>query len=205
MKLSFRDRPIVFIDLEASGLDRHSFPVEIGWCGDDDIEPPPSFLIRPNETWPETDAYHAGFAVHDIPYADLLARGVHLLDLPRRLDAAWTDAILTSDNVLHDTRWLRRAYDAIGRPMPWQLTGFDVIFATLSAWSDIPVADVLKLTVAAKRLPVPHRAGADARRMHRIARALVDPDWRAILLDPDMPVERLVSSSLRRQTPDDEP
>ena len=31
MKIAFQDRPVIFVDLEASGLGRESYPIEVGW------------------------------------------------------------------------------------------------------------------------------------------------------------------------------
>jgi hypothetical protein len=36
MKITFRDQPVIFIDLEASSLARGSYPIEIGWSLDDE-------------------------------------------------------------------------------------------------------------------------------------------------------------------------
>jgi len=46
MNITFRDHPVIFVDLEASGLDAASYPIEIGWSADDERKPG-SFLIRP--------------------------------------------------------------------------------------------------------------------------------------------------------------
>ena len=184
MRLSFRGRTLIFVDVEASGLHRHSYPVEIGWC-DDDEGPPASFLIRPHAGWPRTAAYDAGRAIHGIDYADLLAKGLPLPDVVKRLKAAWTDAILVSDAVLQDTRWIAAIYAARDEPMPWKLVEYDVVFSALHQWAGTSVAEATAAVEAAKRrLAVPHRAGPDALRLHRICRAVIDPAWRAVLTDP---------------------
>ncbi len=185
MRLSFRRRPLVFVDVEASGLSPGSFPIEIGWSVDDEREPE-AFLIRPADGWRETDAYKAAFAIHGVSYADLVARGVPPPDVPGRLERAWTGAFLVSDNPPADAAWIAMAYAALDRPMPWRLHDFDVVLNALIIWSGLSSTEAAAIVIAAeRRLPVPHRAGPDARRLHTIARALVDSTWRDMLTDPD--------------------
>lgn len=142
-------------------------------------KPAESFLVKPDVTWAKTDAYDAGFCIHGIPYKDLTKHGVHLLDVPKRLNHAWRDALLVSDAVTHDAAWIEKAYDAIGQRSPWRMIEFDVAFSALYQWQGLTPHEVANIAVAAERsLPRPHRAGADAQRLHKIARAIVDANWR---------------------------
>lgn len=181
MKIVFRGVNIIFVDVEASGLASDSFPVEIGWSIDDD-QLPQSLLLRPDKAWSKTDAYADGFAVHGISYADLITKGIPLTKAAKNLNTAWHDAVLVSDAQAHDERWIGQIYDALGHQSPWRLVEFDVVFSTLYQQGGLAPAAAAEIAAAAKRLPAPHRAGADAHRLRRIARAAIDPDRRAQLL-----------------------
>jgi hypothetical protein len=181
MKITYRDRPVVFVDLEASGLDAASYPIEIGWSADDEREPG-SFLIRPAADWARESFSDAALGVHNIPYDALLAEGVAVAEACERLTAAWTGAILISDNPASDGKWLARLYKADGLSCPWRLVDFDVVTTALAQQAGLTLADYADaLNRAHWSWPIPHRAGPDARRLHRIARAMTDPDFRTKL------------------------
>lgn len=181
MKITFRDRPVIFVDLEASGLKRDSYPIEVGWSADDE-QAPSSFLIRPPSGWPFADFSPAAFAVHGIAYERLISHGVETHAACRRLASAWTGAILVSDCPAMDEKWLRRLYAAAGQPYPWRLMDFHVLDAALAMTLGDGFESLAAIAIAAERKwPVPHRAGPDAARLNKIARAIVDPNFRATL------------------------
>lgn len=182
MKITYRGSPVIFVDVEASTLDTDTFPIEIGWSVDDEQDPP-SFLIKPAPGWDSTDAYQAGKACHGIPYVDLVAKGVHLLDIPGCLDKAWAGAILVSDNPQFDQNWVAQVYAELNRRSPWQMVELDVIFATLCQFAGVDRDEVVAIIRAADHMPRPHRAGGDALRMHKIVRMIVDPAWRTKILN----------------------
>jgi hypothetical protein len=64
-------RPLIFVDLEASGLGPFSFPIEVGWCtvtGEGEAH-----LIRPAPEW--TDWCPASEKIHGITREQLAERG----------------------------------------------------------------------------------------------------------------------------------
>lgn len=181
MKITFRDRLIVFVDLEASGIHQASYPIEIGWSADDEGEPS-SFLVRPTSGWTRADFTDAALAIHKIPYETLTADGVSVESACRRLASAWTGAILVSDNPSADGKWLARLYNAADQACPWPLIDFDVITAALAQHAGLSLVNYANaINKAQWTWPIPHRAGPDAQRLHRIARALVDPAFRETL------------------------
>ena len=181
MKIAFQDRPVIFVDLEASGLGRESYPIEVGWSVDDEQEPA-SFLVRPATSWRFDDFTEAAQAIHNILYERLISHGIAVETACRRLDAAWTGAVLVSDNPAADGGWLNRLYQAASRPYPWRLVDFDVLDAALAIQYGGGYEKLAAiLNDADRHWPVPHRAGPDAQRLHKIARAIVDPRYREAL------------------------
>ena len=72
-------------------------------------------------------------------------------------------------------------YEAAERPYPWRLVDFDVLDAALAIQYGGYDHLAAILNSAECRWPVPHRAGPDAQRLHKIARAIVDPRYREAL------------------------
>jgi len=147
MKIIFRDRPVIFIDLEASGLHKESYPIEIGWSSDDEQEPD-SFLVRPAPNWRWEDFSQQAFAIHKIAYEALCKDGIAIDAASNRLEAAWRGAILVSDNPFWDGKWLECLYTAIGMKSPWRLVDFDAIYAALAQFASI--GDIQAATIAIK-------------------------------------------------------
>jgi DNA polymerase III subunit epsilon len=147
-------KPLLFLDFEASSLSRASWPLEIGCSAimDGEIKTT-AMLIRPRAWW--TDWSEASAAIHGIRRADL--------DDGRDADhvAAWTDGfrhyLVVSDQPEWEQYWLDRLREER---------------------SPIPVTDLHQ--AAAQRLTrrgldwmyerlerrrAPHRAGPDSRRL----------------------------------------
>lgn len=184
MKITFRDQPVVFVDLEASGIHVGSYPIEVGWSTDDE-HTPHSFLIRPAPDWTLRDFSLEAYNIHRIPYDTLVAEGVDLETARARLASAWAGKLLVSDNPPSDLHWLTRLYSEAGQPCPWRLIDFDVVDAALANEAGETLETLAKVINAADRCwPVPHRAGPDAQRLHKIARAIVDRVFRAALDAP---------------------
>ena len=55
--LTYKDRPILFVDLEASALDPDSYPVEVGWSPGLDGVAWQSVLILPTDNWRLTGSW----------------------------------------------------------------------------------------------------------------------------------------------------
>lgn len=107
------ERPLVFLDFEASSLSPESWPIEIGWAWvEGDAVLGGSALIAPRPDWPLSAWWPEAERVHGIPLAEVLA-GARAEDV-----AAMTDAFagceLVSDNPVWEQRWLDRL--RAGRP-----------------------------------------------------------------------------------------
>jgi len=61
----------VFLDFEASSLSKDSYPIEVGWAGEDGSEE--AHLIRPAPDWTDWDA--SAEAIHHIGRETLLREG----------------------------------------------------------------------------------------------------------------------------------
>lgn len=118
-----------FVDVEASGLSRRGYPVEIGWVLADGRTA--SVLVRPEAAWGEDGWDPAAEAVHGISRAALAAHG---LPCPRVAAAMVRDlsaVVAVSDGVAHDTRWIDMVFRAAGTRRPFRIVGADALFARL--------------------------------------------------------------------------
>ena len=175
MKITFRDRPIIFIDLEASGLHKDSYPIEVGWCADDE-RAPESFLIRPAIHWRPIGFSQQAFQVHGISWDTLFADGIATRAACDQLASAWANAILVTDNPHWDGKWLKRLYEAADHDYPWRLSDINVIASALAITHKVAPENLaeIELTIQ-RRYKAPHRAGPDALRLARLARVSARP------------------------------
>ena len=175
MTIRFRDIPVVFVDVEASGAYPGSFPVEIGWTSDP-LSQPVAHLVKPAPGWDNSEAYAEAY--HGIPYAALVHSGMPAGELCSVIDEAWSGAILTTDAPGHDGEWLAKLYAAAGRSMPWKFVEVEAVWSGLASLQGIEIERVMAVIEAMERaFPRIHRAGADAHHLARICHATLDPDW----------------------------
>jgi hypothetical protein len=103
---------IAFLDFEASSLGKHGYPIEIAWVfatGEEE-----SYLIRPAPTWTDWDA--RAEAVHGIPRSRLIAEGVPVEDVAKRMMSALTGAVLYATAPSWDGKWLSKLLRGAGLP-----------------------------------------------------------------------------------------
>lgn len=102
----------VFLDFEASSLARDSYPIEVGWAGEDGSQE--AHVIRPAPGWSDWDA--AAQAIHRISREQLLEKGEPHDQVARRmLDALGEeDVYVTAPS--WDGAWLSRLLRAAGLP-----------------------------------------------------------------------------------------
>lgn len=156
---SLSDRPLLFIDFEASSLSPQSWPIEIGVAWIDGGEARSrATLIAPRPDWPLDDWAGYAEAVHGVRLAAVLAGA------PAEAVADETDALagfaLVSDNPRWDQIWLDRLRGP-GRPRI-EVGGLRQAMAErLHGYA----ADDLAMRLF--REPRPHRAGPDAERLAR--------------------------------------
>lgn len=179
MRLTFRGFEVLFIDIEASGLSSASFPIEIGWVLDDEVDSE-SFLIRPPKTWDFASGWSAqSAAIHGLRPAMLEAEGLSVDEACSRLDEVTHGRLVVSDAPQHDSWWLNRLYAAAGQRMTWPVGDVERLYVGLAqeAGLDPTMAERL-LTHIEQIYPHPHRAGPDALRLAKAARSLADPEFR---------------------------
>ena len=102
----------VFLDFEASSLSKDSYPIEVGWTGEDGSEE--AHLIRPAPGWTDWDP--AAEAIHHIGRDQLLDEGEPHDEVARRmLDVLGPhDVYVTAPS--WDGMWLSKLLRAAGLP-----------------------------------------------------------------------------------------
>jgi len=175
----------VFLDFEASSLRPDSYPIEVGWAGEDgSLE---SWLIRPAPGWDDWDP--AAEAVHHLSRETLLAAGRPHEAVARRALAALKDHEVYVSAPSWDGKWMSVLLRAAGLPRhALRLKGVDeaaraAVAETLPGRAPDEVALLAKAFLAAAHArladgPPKHRALADAqaelaiwREVRRLARA----------------------------------
>lgn len=165
---------IVFLDFEASSLNKEGYPVEVAWVFASGGEE--SYLIRPAPTW--TDWAAESEATHHLPREKLVADGVPHDEVANRMLTALAGYALYATAPSWDGQWLSRLLRGAGLPrhalrvQDSDIAHENAIIEALKA-AHIPEAeqariakDILsqaRLKDDAKGEPA-HRALADARR-----------------------------------------
>ena len=154
---------MLWLDIEASGLETGCYPIEVGWCGAD--LSPISFLVRPLSTWGIDDWSPSSERIHGITRRCLLEAGADAYDVADWLNTACRGRTVLSDNPANDSAWLRKLYR--DTKIEQEFTLLDAVHAAgvvagLSGLSQSEAQSLLDRIH--RRFPHPHRAGPDARR-----------------------------------------
>lgn len=94
------------IDVEASGLDEESYPIEVGFvldCGSSF-----NFLIKPLRKWKHWDNTAQG--IHGISQAKLHTDGQKPIDVARKLNEILGGTTIYCDAVYYDTFWIDKLF-----------------------------------------------------------------------------------------------
>ena len=102
----------VFLDFEASSLSKQSYPIEVGWAGEDGSQE--ARLIRPAPDWTDWDA--SAEAIHKIRREQLTAEGEPHDQVARRLLEQLGEADVYVTAPSWDGMWLSRLLRAAGLP-----------------------------------------------------------------------------------------
>lgn len=151
------ERPLLFLDFEASSLSPGSWPIEIGyaWIAGDRVETR-SALIAPRMDWALSDWSERAAEVHGIRFSEVLA------GRPAEEIAGETEAFagyaVVSDNPAREQMWLDRL--RAGRAARIEV---GALRRAVSARLSDRAADALALRLL--RNAAPHRAGPDAARL----------------------------------------
>ena len=162
-----KSRRLVFADIEASGLQFLSYPIEFGWAWAEErhVEAR-SLLIKPAPEWL---AWETGWNVdaenlHGIGFEDLLKRGGEPAVVCERLNQELDGCEVAFDtgSDAHDARWLSILYGAgaLAPAFPVAKTSSDICILGYAGILRIPDNVVLALERVAPKTK--HRAAADA-------------------------------------------
>jgi hypothetical protein len=162
----------VFLDFEASSLSKQSYPIEVGWVGEDGTGE--SHLIRPAPGWTEWDERAA--AIHGIGREQLQRDGEPHEQVCTRLLALFEGNSVLASAPSWDGHWLSMLLRAAGQPRHLvRLRDTDEAFVAAAAAKGGDVA--ARIAAARARIdatPPRHRALGDAHREWAIWRAIVE-------------------------------
>lgn len=162
----------VFLDFEASSLNRTSYPIEVGWVFEDGREE--GYLIRPAPGW--TDWDEAAEATHGITRERLAADGTPHGEVCDRLVELFAEHAVFASSPPWDGKWLSMLLRGAGRPRHLlRLRDSEEAFAEAARArlgeraDDRAVAELIAMARAlVETRPATHRALADARREWQI-------------------------------------
>lgn len=144
-----------FIDVEASGFGKGSYPIEVGFV----CAPSTTYcsLILPPAHWKHWDA--GAQKVHHISREVLLAHGKPAADVAAALNAQLRGQTVFSDGWAHDYAWLGLMFDEADLSPSFRLESLRALLteSEASRWDDC------KQTVLAELNAPRHRASTDAR------------------------------------------
>ncbi|MEZ5612903.1 MAG: hypothetical protein R3E33_05345 [Rhodocyclaceae bacterium] len=157
-----------FIDVEASGLGRGSYPIEIGVCLPDGTSR--CWLIRPAPLWRAWEP--AAERIHRLS-RDLLERhGRPIRSVAEELNEVLAGQVVYSDAWGNDMPWVAALFDEAGLVQRFRIEALRAIVpeVRLAEWN--PMRKRIELELSLRR----HRASADALALQQT--------WAALCLPP---------------------
>ncbi|WP_210397374.1 exonuclease domain-containing protein [Motiliproteus sediminis] len=109
---------MIIIDVEASGLDTRSYPIEIGWVclKTDDSD---RFLINPDTSLEPWDHWSTeAQKLHNLSRRTLIDEGLDVRDACARLNQALAGKVVLSDSEQWDGWWIQRLFLGAGLTQP---------------------------------------------------------------------------------------
>ncbi len=164
----------IFLDVEASGFGPQSYPIEVAWS--DPAGEIRRYLINPEPIagWRSWDA--DAERVHGIERGRLVRNGWAPDYVATRIEEDLGGRTVYTDAPDFDAHWLRRLFEAVGRPLPCSLEHVDeLLLATMrrsdeAIWQAALRIDALKRQVGALSSGK-HSAGYDAGYLLQLWRA----------------------------------
>ena len=144
-----------FLDIESSGLDDESYPIEIGFTLGDNTY---SYLIKRPPEWSFWDDI-AELQYHNISQEDLSEKGIDPLEVVNTINNQLAGKTLYTDAYAFDEFWLRKLYAYVGKEMTFKL----VDFRKLTAEHGISDYAFFELKEELTDMVLSHRAGYDAK------------------------------------------
>ncbi|WP_318493517.1 3'-5' exonuclease [Photobacterium leiognathi] len=148
---------LVIIDIEATGLESKSVPIEIAWvCGKSNEHD--SFLINPESANWDHWTLEAEM-IHGIPRGRCIKDGISIYEAVNRLNSQLRGCIVLSDAAPFDFNWLKQLFNAAKTEMDFSIMGIDQ-FLELTKQSHEKIYNFHKAKFSKS---IPHRALADCR------------------------------------------
>ena len=171
--LNRTDRRIAILDVEASALERGSYPIELGVALVRRPSEPIGVgakLIRPTADWLKTGLWSkSSEAVHGLSLERVRLEGEPVEAVCDWLNGLLdTDTIVATDAPRYDQDWLDTLFAAAGRHQEFRIFDFQVLTRDFSADQHRHLAYLLR-----KDAP-PHRAAEDAL---RLVSKLMETHW----------------------------
>jgi hypothetical protein len=143
------------LDIEASGLGRSSYPIEVGYVLPDGHAY--CTLVQPEQDWTHWDDSAA--ALHRITRELLHERGLSAREVATRLNTQLAGQTVYSDGWANDFTWLNVLFEAAGMSPRFKLDNLRRLLSEEEAaqWH------VVKAQIARERGTQRHRASSDAR------------------------------------------
>jgi hypothetical protein len=155
------------LDIEASGLGRSSYPIEVGYVLPDGHAY--CTLVQPEVDWTHWDEGAA--ALHRITRDLLQARGLPAKDVARRLNEQLAGQTVYSDGWANDYTWLSALFEAAEMTPRFKLENLRSLLTEQEAdqWHEV------KAQIASERGTQRHRASSDARLLQLTLQRLRGP------------------------------
>ena len=168
--LSPRTKRLAFIDVEASGLNEGSFPIEIGWAVLGGTAG--GLLIRPDATWLHDAWDELAEEQHGISWTALLDTGLPTDEVVACLSQVLPAGTLAlTDAFEWDSYWVECLFDVAPQARRFQLGDF---------WRSLAIATDSAGVATARRLdaiiPRAHRARQDAEHLRDLWIQCVHPN-----------------------------
>lgn len=172
-----------FVDVEASGLHKTSYPIEVAWCGLDLL--PVSMLIRPMPQWGLQDWSLESEKVHGISRDQLFDEGVEARACAESVAGALAGRMVFSDAPRFDASWLMTLFSAAGVRPGFDLREVEDAQALCARKAERPLSSIEQMYSIMEDVGGvyrhTHRAGDDSLRMAAQCRGLYDARWRRSL------------------------
>lgn len=146
---------MIILDIEASGLDPASYPIEIAWQHRSNPKLSDSFLIKPLEAWKYWDTY-AETHFHRLSRLDLEIHGISVTEAAQRLNLSLNGQTVYTDAPEYDRKWIGKLFCS---------AGIEKAFMIKSLFTLIPPSREGAYRQHMARSPIIHRALEDVRQI----------------------------------------
>lgn len=153
--MSSNRKNISVLDIEASGIGSHSYPIEVGITLSSGETY--SRLIKPIDSWTHWELQAE--LLHRISREQLLSNGVSLTQVCHELNELCENRILYSDAWVHDSSWLNKLFGFAGILPKFSISPIETLLGdgwTANKWLNVKKQVIQRLGIR------PHRALSDA-------------------------------------------